>query len=171
MSGRTSRDEAMRLWHHRYKRIDRVHVTVAVNGVPILCEPCMYCGMPSQAIDHVPALARVASLFDDGLGPDELKLVPSCGQCNAWLGHKPLDDIKSRAKYVRDRIADLLRPLRTLDWQDDEVAELGHNLRSMVRASMVKVSVLKYRLDWASLAATGVDARVIAADRQAGVYA
>ena len=54
----------------------------------VASDPCVYCGMPSEQVDHIDALAY-------GGKHDWTNMAPACGRCN-------------RAKYTRPLLAFLL---------------------------------------------------------------
>lgn len=94
---------------------------------------CVYCGMPRQALDHVPSLMFTFNNIE----PDKFiksggsfLLYPTCSDCNGILGNKGGVDIESRTLFLCDKYTSRLtkKPV----WSDAQLSELGKNLRSMI---------------------------------------
>jgi hypothetical protein len=62
-----------------------------------------YCGQPASTWDHVPPRHFLARVTDIEIVTKRLVKVPSCRQCNSWLGGLLLMTIGQRREYVRDK--------------------------------------------------------------------
>lgn len=112
---------------------------------------CVYCGELGQAFDHVsPAsLHRVLSRFTEESITDDIRgaLVLSCNDCNsALLGNCPEWLLSRRIKALKSRMLSKYNTkLNSYLWEDDEIDELGSNLRSHVRVENHKILTLRLR--------------------------
>ncbi len=96
---------------------------------------CAYCGDPAQCHDHCPPLAAIPVL-DLTSQKIKYRLLPSCLDCNARLGRSMAATVrKRRAVIIASLTKRYRRMLRKVVWDDDEMAELGWNLKSYVESS------------------------------------
>ncbi len=119
--------------------------------------PCYYCGLPADAIDHtIPqGLLKIMELLDDDVSEALLKelpwltQVPSCGQCNSVLGSRIFPTMRERKEavksYLRKRYA---RILKTPLWTEEEIDDLGYNLKRMVQNRQNLKQVVAQRIRW-----------------------
>jgi hypothetical protein len=91
---------------------------------------CVYCGVPAQCHDHVPALKNV-DLF-----PDAARwLYPACLDCNSRLRDFLGTDVNDRKDVVIESLRRKFKGiLDTPEWSDEEIRELGRSLRGMVKS-------------------------------------
>lgn len=85
--------------------VDRVAADVGYR-MPwgIAADLCFYCGVPSDGVDHVPALANVAFVpFSRRL------LVPCCAACNRTLGACEGSDLRVRRGLLLWRVERLVK--------------------------------------------------------------
>ena len=108
-----------------------------------------------MALDHCPALAVVDQWGSAALEEAEIKLLllPSCTQCNVWLGAKPLMTPRERKKYVAGRWERLLKRNNTPYWTQAELDELGPSLRQSIEQAALFAEFLRRRIDWARFSA------------------
>lgn len=107
---------------------------------------CMYCTMPADTIDHVPARSVVQMLGDDHF--DELFYVDCCRECNTALGDAWLNTIAERATYLvgyyRKRYKSLLNMPK---WTQEDIDDLSEgSLKKNIIASSKQKEVLEHRL-------------------------
>lgn len=113
--------------------------------------PCIYCGMTADSRDHfVPrSWRRVVEQWRLGVWKDAPDTVPCCLQCNSIAGAKPFSTVAAKRVYIQSRLRDknarlLASPFHT----EDDLAELGHGLRSHVERREVQRLRLLMRLSW-----------------------
>ena len=110
---------------------------------------CIYCGLPSNQRDHVPPLSRVEQYQQIGLKQEFYIKVPSCAECNHMASDFLQDSIFDRIEFVKDKIArKSSRLLRSAEWSDKELEELGPILRSQVAEASVKKKIAVSRIDY-----------------------
>lgn len=113
---------------------------------------CIYCGQPRTCYDHFPPRHT---------GVRRGFLLPACTECNSTLGGRSGLDLGERFDFVKRRLRDKnKRLLDTPQWSDEELDELGPNLRRQAAAWTSNKSVIEKRLGWepwAALARLGVD--------------
>lgn len=119
---------------------------------PDRVEPCTYCGVPAESVDHVPPRAyRLAILADSALrGRYPFIETPSCCECNSLLGARPLWTIKDRKRFLKGAIRKrYAKYLRIPDWEQGELRELGSGwLRNYVETGLLIREITKQRLSW-----------------------
>lgn len=117
------------------KEIGRLYSRIKNHDLGI----CYYCGDKRECLDHVPPLSIAVDLDLDQFRKKggRLLLVPSCGQCNSLLGAKRLGSICERVNLLWNAYARLIE--RTDHrWSQEEMDELGRNLRGVVEAGARK---------------------------------
>lgn len=73
--------------------------------------------------------------------------VDACRECNNLLNTRDLWTIAARKKFIRRILRIRYRRLLKLpDWTDEQLKELGRNLRSYIKASIIAKQVLLERL-------------------------
>jgi ferredoxin len=111
-------------------------------------DPCVYCGMPSDDVDHVPPLSRAETLLD--LDPDiPLWTVPACSTCNRWLGSAPTHTVGGRRSIIISKLAKLASGRGFACWTEEELSEIGPNMQREIRSKMRQDDLLLSRLQWA----------------------
>ena len=117
-----------------------LHIRYRPLGVPGIC---YYCGVRAQARDHVPPLSLVPEDPDlrEGL---PFFLLPVCNECNGMLGNLPIIPLEARRAWLHMRYQERYhRELAMPEWDPEEFAELGPNMRTAVRAGLrLKKAVL-----------------------------
>lgn len=95
---------------------------------------CTYCGLPGECTDHVPPRAyRRFIAMSPGLSAKyPFQEVPACRECNSALGAKAFWTIKERKDYVKKYLRRRYGDGKFTEWSDEELEELGYNLRTMV---------------------------------------
>lgn len=114
---------------------------------------CVYCGQPSQHIDHCPPLSWVNTYGSEYFTSKHIPFykLTSCKDCNLTLSDLPYFTIRQRKGYMaavlRERFS---KELQNPMWESDEINELGHTLRSYVDIRQGYRLVLERRLDFAT---------------------
>ena len=120
-------------------------------------EPCYYCGLPAESVDHVVPQSmldewiRLGDLENYRLatGRNRRLTVPACQQCNSILGAKydaTLEDRRDRLKgRLRQKYA---RVLSMPEWTPDQLAELGPRLREHVESGLRLKALARRRIAW-----------------------
>ena len=104
---------------------------------------CVYCGNNADTVDHFPP--RSASFR--GL------LLPCCRECNNLAGTEHPFDFARRVELVKEKIKK--RNKKILDmpiWHQDEIEELGPNMRRQVILCQNKRRNVHRRLAWNAFA-------------------
>jgi hypothetical protein len=102
-------------------------------------EPCTYCGLPANSIDHVPPRSVRKAIREQGMAHwFPFVEVPACRECNsAVLGDRGGWKVESRRAYVkkvlRRRYASILR---IPDWTDRELALMSPTLAQHIQAGI-----------------------------------
>ena len=110
---------------------------------------CIYCGQPADTVDHVPPLNRIDDYESLGLLQEQYILAPACRSCNSIANDKLEDGILQRIEVVKDRLAKNLRKyLKRVEWDEEELEELGPNLLSAVKANHIKTELAISRLEY-----------------------
>lgn len=119
---------------------------------------CFYCGDPRESLDHCPPLSVACALDLDKFRKNggELVLVPCCSQCNSMLGSKKLGTPGERLAYLWAAYATLIEKTNH-GWSEEEVSELGRNLRAIVDAGRRKSAEYIRKL-------RGVEERMLASE-------
>lgn len=94
---------------------------------------CSYCGDPATSWDHV-----VPHSFEhaaDTTRKYSRGVVPCCHHCNSTLGAVFCGSLDARLEHLAQRIRKkYAKLLKAPDWTDQEIKELGSNLRDSVIA-------------------------------------
>jgi hypothetical protein len=100
---------------------------------------CVYCGEIASCQDHFPPI----SVTRIGL------LLPACHECNGLAGTDWSSDFWERCELVKNKLRGrYARWLNTPDWDDEEIAELGYNLRTNVTAWQEQKKIARTRIAW-----------------------
>lgn len=127
------------------QRYSHLYLAIGRTG-----DPCTYCGLPADTVDHVPplkALGVYGSEYFYGMGVQPSTL-PSCTECNVELSCRSLWWVDDRCAFLVERYKrkyfDLLdRP----SWSQDEINELDGMLRGYVEDSAMLRMLTVRRLD------------------------
>ncbi len=119
---------------------------------PYGLDVCVYCGDPANTIDHVCPVWHVARLFDHIADHAHrlrhgLLTVPSCRDCNSRLGGFIAYCVSEKREELKRRLRRKYQHLLgEYDWQPEELAELGHSLRSYIQGQETKRDWIMSRL-------------------------
>ena len=115
---------------------------------------CTYCGLVSDSIDHVVPqhlLKRAEAMGLDLSGVYRMQRweVPSCRECNSAIGGKLHSSIAERRAcaqaHIRKKYSAYLKIPR---WTDDELDELGPNIRTEVTMGLKIQAAVRLRIAW-----------------------
>lgn len=105
---------------------------------------CTYCGeIPTQQDHVVPSVMTTSSR-----NKPEWSSGPTCyccADCNAHLSYRYFETFRERCEWQRDRIDRLALPIR---WAPEEIAELNHELQTLIRQNVVRLELLATRASW-----------------------
>jgi len=95
---------------------------------------CAYCGDVRSELDHCPPIAVVGLVGTKKLRERGVKFrkYPCCSACNNTLGGKPLTSYGERLLYLYNNL--LKKAEKLPHWSDDEIEELGGDLKRQVKA-------------------------------------
>ncbi|HSW43196.1 MAG TPA: hypothetical protein VLM76_11865, partial [Patescibacteria group bacterium] len=124
-------------------------------GIEDEANPCYYCGLAADSVDHVVPRSILDALVDSGLDGvtaaiirrSRQMVVPCCRECNNLAGAKYHETLAERAAFVRERLAHRHRKALAMpDWSATELAELSPGLRGLVIAGLFDRDLLRRRL-------------------------
>ena len=82
----------------------------------------------------------------------ELLLVQCCEECNSILQHSNDDDLITRGFYVAKVLDSRYKEFLDMpDWTDDELEELGEDLRRRIKDALEVKRLTQLRILWAKL--------------------
>ena len=117
------------------------------DAIGLVGDPCIYCGMPSNAYDHVPPLSVVASVPESDQVHWKYKKYPACRECNSILGASALFTLAERRKKLLDKyLWRLRRLLRIPVWDDEDMEEIGPTLASAILTAHKNAAIAKARM-------------------------
>jgi len=118
--------------YERSRRAREIHATenpvrARYERVGSKDDPCIYCGRPSEGIDHVPPKS-LSYVQADGF------IYSCCNECNASLGAKPLFTLRDRKAYLTERYADRYANILELpDWSEQELEKMSEYMAQDIR--------------------------------------
>jgi hypothetical protein len=100
---------------------------------------CIYCGEAANSDEHFPP----ASYSSRGY------ILPSCVECNSFAGIACPTDFEARAQFVKNKLKKKYkRHLRSPDWSNDEMSEIGFNLKTGVKVWQKQREIARDRVAW-----------------------
>jgi len=130
------------------QRIGHLYRREAPYGVDV----CTYCGDPATTLDHVMPISRLAAAGDMLATviqkyPHALVIVPACRDCNCRLGGVVCRSISEKREILKKKLRiKHKRLLGSYDWDDEELSQLGHSLRTYIKAQEIKREWVLQRL-------------------------
>jgi hypothetical protein len=110
---------------------------------------CVYCGDPADAVDHVPPLSKIVQYRGLGVNREMYLLAKTCRPCNQMLGSTLQTDILSRIDEAKSLLRKKLgRRDVGYTWAEEDLEDLGRNLRSHVGSAMRKTESLIRRIEY-----------------------
>lgn len=113
-------------------------------------DPCYYCGIPADTVDHVLPRTIEDRLDEVELGnPIRTYTVPCCRECNTLLGAKWYPTLTARKLALKKKLRKRYRKfLEAPSWEPEEMVELGETLRSHISRSEKIRELTRERLRW-----------------------
>lgn len=141
--GKLSRGRKDKLYCSAKCRFEHWSLGAAVN-------PCYYCGVPADSVDHVPPQCQRPILESLGLkGRYEWVQVWACRECNSLLGARAIFTVRERKKFIKGALRRRYRKyLRIPEWHHSELAELGPTAKSYVISGIVTKELVEKRINW-----------------------
>ena len=104
---------------------------------------CSYCGDPADSLDHF--IPHIRNRTHSLKSFKRSEVIPSCRECNTLLGEKLFESIGGRAGYLHTKYQTRYSKIISMpEWGNEELEELGYNLRSMVEQEIkTKKDVLR----------------------------
>lgn len=111
---------------------------------------CYYCNDPADTTDHVPSLREVYIRGVDFFESKRILFltIPSCGVCNSALGDKGWTPDQRAAMLYEYYSKKYTKILNQPHWDDEELEELGPNLRSAVDTSKIVHDWIERKLQY-----------------------
>lgn len=113
---------------------------------------CLYCGQSADTKDHMLPIAIAARIDWDAPGvwdrhKSKLVTVPCCKSCNCIAGDRVFETLLEKRRYIQAMLREKnIKHLRTVQWDDDELEQLGKNMRSAVISAQRKREELEARI-------------------------
>lgn len=112
-------------------------------------DPCTYCGIVSDAYDHVPPLHYVSRLSSQEKHNIQLRKVPACHECNSALSGNIDQSLVVRRKFVRNYLRKKYKKFLNMPkWDEDDLSELADKLADHVRGASRHAEYIKSRLSF-----------------------
>ena len=112
--------------------------------------PCFYCGVPADTIDHVPPRSvRPFIVIEKLLHKYPFHEVTCCHECNVLLGDRALWSLPKRKKFIKRTLRiRYKRLLAAPAWTDEEKKPMGYSLKVIIEQKELMRRVLLERLSW-----------------------
>ncbi len=129
------------------RQLDSLHSKVAGKRtskagdyyIGYINDPCVYCGEHSYEWEHVIP-------YSFGL---PTCLVRACPECNRLAGSEIFPTIYAKQGFIKDKLLTRHQKLlRSPDWSEDELDEMGYGLRSYIQRGAYEKDRLLARLEW-----------------------
>jgi len=107
---------------------------------------CTYCGDTADSLDHfIPH--SYAQKNGEPKSFARSKTIPACRECNCILGTRLFYSIGERAAYLKDRyLSRYKKILSTPEWDDEELEDMGYNMRMLIETSQEDKRAIQYRV-------------------------
>jgi ribosomal protein L40E len=100
---------------------------------------CAYCGEYATDVEHVVPRSSKLPTYT----------VPACSECNGFASGHLFPSFEAKAAYIQSKIRKRYQKLiRTPEWDESEIAELGYAMRQEVLAYSRARDWIRRRLDW-----------------------
>jgi hypothetical protein len=130
------------LRHYREKRVGLRYKAHGSVG-----DPCAYCGVTSDAVDHIPPIHLVERCIEIGIDVSNPRTYPACRECNSILSGQLVTSIAERRRIVQAGLRERYKKyLRIPRWDDDELEELDERFRESIRRSALFGEWIRSRL-------------------------
>ncbi len=113
-------------------------------------QPCEYCGMPADSIDHVPPQTVRPFMMESGLSKRiQFVSVWACRECNCYLGAKALFTIEERKRFIKKVLRlKYKKYLKIPDWSDSELSRVGYTLEKAILYGIIMKEMVISRINW-----------------------
>lgn len=118
---------------------------------------CVYCGDHADTQDHVFPVSVAANIDWVNMNPRVRKnlnpllvMVPACEQCNKLAGAYVPSSILEKRQYIHKKLQQRIKKFPR--WAEDEINELGKNLRGLVLKEIKERNHLEMRRWWPATA-------------------
>lgn len=111
---------------------------------------CLYCGSPAECLDHILPVSAftVGKRKSRNFRGMKRLLAYACLHCNAMLGNKRIETIFERKEFLANRLEEKSRKLlKQPDWTDEELDDLGKDIRRRVEMSILNKRVIQIRIE------------------------
>ena len=124
------------------------------NDLP---DPCYYCGLPADTIDHVVPQSILKAVHDSGeealysaiYERGRRLTVPACRECNSLAGAKYHHTLAERLAYVQAGLRRRYQQTLSIpDWSDSELMQLSPMLRNRVISTIMARDLVRRRLGY-----------------------
>lgn len=127
-------------------RASNIRLAGAYRRIAENSHTCGYCGMPADTLDHFTPVSVGAVLTALGI-KFKRYLIPACRECNILAGSKLFKTIGQKRHYIKQRLRQRYKKqLNCPNWTQDELEDLGWNLRSMIEKTLTAKTTIKERL-------------------------
>ena len=115
---------------------------------------CYYCGSTDDlTLDHtVPVSFYSTRPTRKGMKSkytDPVPVVDCCAECNKTMNNALIIDVRGRAGFLKERYVKKYKKVLSLPrWDEEDIDELGKNLRSVIVRDQILQTNLKERLDY-----------------------
>lgn len=104
---------------------------------------CFYCGEYATQKEHVVPRHTLYPTW----------VVGSCQECNMLAGAEPFISVLDKLLFIRDRrVKRYKKLLQSPDWTDDELQDIGRNLKVAIEAGQRAREVVCSQVNWNPLA-------------------
>lgn len=111
------------------------------NGV------CVYCGNRANTLDHFVPLAVLYMMGEIGGG--ERVTLECCSECNKIAGSHVFKTVAEKRAYIHGNLKERYHVLlKTPEWSEDELDEMGYNLRHYITENLQCQEWIRDRLKW-----------------------
>ncbi len=125
----------------------------------LLRTPCVYCGDPGNTRDHL----YPRTWTGDGYTRTKTETVPACHQCNSIIGDRCGPNVDERRDFAQASIrARYGKYLQAVNWELEDLAEMGVSLRSHICAGLIRKRWIESRLAWPGMADWMLDPDAVA---------
>ena len=134
-------------------RINRLALDARAMRLYPDADPCAYCGVIANSVDHVPPRSQRDRLVALGLALQyDFFEVPACRECNSVLGARPLWTLRERRAYIKRmlkrRYADVLK---IPDWTDSELAQMSPMMQTYILNGIEVREFIRQRVQYHEL--------------------
>lgn len=112
---------------------------------------CVYCGDPSDSIDHQPPITRVSEYRCLNLANELFITVPCCRECNLILSDLLTASLVEREMLCKNKLADKYKKLlKCATWTKDdfEYAKLRGMLKKYVEGHAKQKKLIEERISY-----------------------